>query len=131
MTITVTLSGPFFSPARSAIVQKMLHDITRDVTTQTERVVRAYGEASFRYQSSPPTGRWMRSVHSDTHGNEGVVDDGGIVYGPWLEGVGSRNATTRFKGYRMWRRAYQTMDRSGALGIAQPIADRAVRELNG
>lgn len=32
------------------------------------------------------------------------VDDGGVVYGPWLEGVGSRNATTRFKGYFTFRK---------------------------
>lgn len=26
-----------------------------------------------------------------------------MIYGPWLEGTGSRNKTSRFKGYRIWR----------------------------
>lgn len=36
---------------------------------------------------------------------------GGPVYGPWLEGVGSRNATTRFKGYWAFRKATAALDR--------------------
>jgi hypothetical protein len=35
----------------------------------------------------------------------------GPVYGPWLEGVGSRNATTRFKGYRAFRKAANALER--------------------
>jgi hypothetical protein len=31
------------------------------------------------------------------------------VYGPWLEGVGSRNNTTRFKGYHAFRNAAQAL----------------------
>lgn len=44
------------------------------------------------------------------------------TYGPWLEGVGSRNETTRFKGYHGFRRAGQELDRR-----AQGIAEETIR----
>lgn len=34
-----------------------------------------------------------------------VVTSSDAMYGPWLEGTGSRNETTRFKGYHGFRRA--------------------------
>jgi len=55
-----------------------------------------------------PTGYYESRVeiHNSSTGPE-VWDGGhaGPVYGPWLEGVGSRNATTRFKGYWSFRKA--------------------------
>lgn len=39
-----------------------------------------------------------------------VHDQDRMVYGPWLEGTGSRNATTRFKGYWSFRRAVQQVE---------------------
>lgn len=39
------------------------------------------------------------------------VDDSNVIYGPWLEGTGSRNKTTRFKGYFTFRRIKTQIDR--------------------
>ena len=50
------------------------------------------------------TGNYRRNVSTAMRGSVGVIDDGGVVYGPWLEGTGSRNGTTRFKGYASFRR---------------------------
>jgi hypothetical protein len=132
MPTTVTFRGNFFSTDNQRTVRAAINDIVRDVTAETERRVKTLGQSSFRYvhKTYDVPGKWLFSVRSTLSGNEGIVDDGGIVYGPWLEGVGSRNATTRFKGYRMWRRTAQQMQRGGAEKIAQPIVDRAVRELN-
>lgn len=60
--------------------------------------------ASFRH----PTGYYESRVYTDSSflGKGITLTDGGEagpVYGPWLEGVGSRNATTRFKGYHAFR----------------------------
>jgi hypothetical protein len=32
-----------------------------------------------------------------------------VVYGPWLEGTSERNRSTRFKGYRLWRKTAQRL----------------------
>lgn len=56
-----------------------------------------------------PTGYYRSQIdYLINQGNGAViVHDRGVVYGPWLEGTGSRNATTRFKGYRTFRTVFQ------------------------
>lgn len=50
-------------------------------------------------------------------------------YGPWLEGVSKRNASTRFKGYHAFRK--QTQRLTGDVPrIAEPAVDEYVREMN-
>jgi hypothetical protein len=53
---------------------------------------------------------------------ETVVTTELATYGPWLEGTGSRNETTRFKGYHGYRKAAQELDR-----VAGDLADVAIR----
>jgi hypothetical protein len=55
------------------------------------------------------------------HATEEAVTTDNATYGPWLEGTGSRNETTRFKGYHGFRQAGQELDRQ-----AKEIADRAM-----
>src|SRR3990172_8731549 len=60
---------------------------------------------TFHTHFKHPTGYYESNVRIK-NGNE--VWDGGFggpVYGPWLEGVGSRNNTTRFRGYHAFRKA--------------------------
>lgn len=42
-------------------------------------------------------------------------------YGPWLEGTGSRNETTRFKGYHAFRQAGQDLDRDAAGMVGEAL----------
>lgn len=132
-TVSVDFNGPFFGSQRDVLVQRMFRDITREVTLETEQRVRILGQSMFRYADKSRhevPGKWRSHMHAEFSGNEGIVDND-VVYGAWLEGVGSRNSSTRFKGYRMWRLTTQAMDRSGAREVAQPIVDRMIREMNG
>lgn len=63
-----------------------------------------------------PTGYYESQVHAENT----TITDGGVIYGPWLEGVGSRNRTTRFKGYFTFRRTTQSI-RAKAGEIAESI----------
>jgi hypothetical protein len=56
------------------------------------------------------------------YGGDWAVSDGGVIYGPWLEGTGSRNRTTRFKGYWTFRYVTQLVR-----GRADRIAERVLR----
>lgn len=86
---------------------------------------------------------WLDRLNSSIRVNRGVyisrirvqtrselvrdVSDGGVVYGPWLEGTGSRNRTTRFKGYRSLRQATDRVEattESKAYGILQRYIGR-------
>ena len=60
----------------------------------------------------------------------GLVWDAGVIYGPWLEGVGSRNQTTRFKGYHAARRTSTALQKQ-APRLAQRHIARAMRRMNG
>lgn len=53
---------------------------------------------------------------------ETIVTTENATYGPWLEGTGSRNETTRFKGYHGYRLTAQELD-----GEAQGIADEVLQ----
>lgn len=64
-----------------------------------------------------PTGYYRSRVQAERD----RITDSGVVYGPWLEGVGSRNRTTRFKGYFTFRRTTQQIETQ-----AGPVAERVV-----
>lgn len=53
--------------------------------------------------------------------HDNKVDDNGVIYGPWLNGTGSRNLTTRFKGYGVFRKVAQRLDRE-----AQRVTEEAI-----
>ena len=59
-----------------------------------------------------PTGYYESRIQVE--GRPGMVDvvtDGGVVYGPWLEGTSSRNQTTRFKGYATFRTVKERLEK--------------------
>lgn len=118
MATTVNLSGPIFDARGTAAVDAMVEDIVRDVTQQ------AYAEWMTNLNGSirHPTPYYETQITQDVHGNEGRVHDRGIVYGPWLEGTGSRNRTTRFKGYASARRAVAQTEAK-----AHEVAEKAVK----
>jgi len=59
-----------------------------------------------------------------------VAHDRGMVYGPWLEGTGSRNRTTKFKGYKSVRETRQELGRKVPT-IVQPYMEQLMRRLGG
>jgi len=75
------------------------------------------------------TGHYRRSIHAVATHLHGLIHDSDVVYGPWLEGVSSRNQTTRFKGYASFRRVGQSLEKD-AQKVLQAHVDKAVAELN-
>jgi hypothetical protein len=68
-----------------------------------------------------PTGHYESRVQVSNQSNTLQISDGGVVYGPWLEGTSSRNGSTRFKGYHTFRQVLQRMDQK-----AEQVADHAI-----
>lgn len=71
-----------------------------------------------------PTGFYRSNVTQKKLGESWVVWDSGVVYGPWLAGTGSRNATSRFKGYAHWRRGVQYLNK-----VAKPTAEKIINRV--
>lgn len=100
----------FNSPLRHHIMDETMDDIVDDAAEWGLGEIKKIYHRSFRN----PTGYYESHVHVDHQGTGraslGDYGHAGPVYGPWLEGVGSRNATTRFKGYHAFRIVTSMMD---------------------
>lgn len=79
--------------------------------------------ARFKTVLRNPTGYLSDHVTYDP--DPGRVTDGGVIYGPWIEGVSRRNARSRFKGYKTFRTVAQKV-RQDAPQLAERVIDRAL-----
>ena len=111
--------GPFFQPDLDARIDARILALRDEVAEQMYQQVQANLSGSLRN----PTGRYQRAIRNVESGDQRVVDDQGIVYGPWLEGTGERNRTTRFKGYASFRRAVQTVEARLGPGVSRAVSD--------
>ena len=68
-----------------------------------------------------PTGWYKSHITPKKLGALWVVQDSGVVYGPWLAGTSSRNSRSRFKGYHHWRRLIVFLHK-----IAKPTTDMVI-----
>lgn len=103
-------NGPIFDHR----ARRAFDDFRDELEEESAEFVLDHIKQTFHTHFKQPTGRYERAVHISRSGRGHEVTDGGLagpVYGPWLEGVGSRNQTTRFKGYRAFRKAAQALDR--------------------
>lgn len=122
----VILSGPFFAPYADLIVERHLYEMTRRVAEVGDARVEILHRAYFK----DPTPYYWEQVHAKARQDHHVVTDGGVIYGPWLEGTGERNKTTRFKGYWSFRTATQSLKASLPV-IVDPVVTDLCAELNG
>lgn len=97
-----------------ARAHRIFEEFTEDLEEEGAEWALAHIRGTFHTSFRQPTGYYESHVetHNTSFGME-VWDGGqaGPVYGPWLEGVGSRNNTTRFKGYHAFRKAAQALER--------------------
>lgn len=109
--VEVTVSGPLFD-GRAAREFAAYTDEAREQIAEfgEEHVLNLMGMAfrqpSGYYESNMMTERASADVSR--------VHDSGVVYGPWLEGVGTRNRERPgFPGYFHWRRTKAVLATSG------------------
>lgn len=115
--VSVSTAGPFFDYRVYRAMSEYCDAAEQAVADNGAELVRA-GTTVFR----DPTGYYRSRVHTETRGGDQVVTDGDVVYGAWLEGDGSRNRTSSFKGYKFWRLAAQQLQ-----ARAVPIAEDELR----
>lgn len=121
----VTMTGPAFDGRAKRTADVMTDEI--EVAVGEEAFDMVHLELDLHLRN--PTGYYESQVVVDRARGDVVVHDSGVVYGPWLEGVSSRNERSRFKGYASFRRATQRVQ--GQVGqIAAPIVTRRVAGMN-
>jgi hypothetical protein len=128
MPATVNFSGPIFDGRAEAAAAAACADIAREVGGEAKSQVDKMLPQVLQY----PTGNYQAHIQTEQRGPSTVaVNDGGrIVYGPWLEGVGSRNfPKTRFKGYGTFRWVGQFVERF-ASEWAEDVLQKYIRRMN-
>jgi hypothetical protein len=118
--------GTFFRQSQAFIIKAYLHKAQDRIANEAERRVHVLQRQYFRH----PTGYYERHIVNQDMGSQHVIHDSGIVYGPWLEGVGSRNApVTRFRGYSIMRKTTRAVQ-DRAVQIAMPVIREMCEALN-
>lgn len=103
--------GPMFNGRTAAALKTYADQVGYKVATFAEDQVQQRLAQVLQH----PTGYYQSKVTVARQGTGYVVWDQGVVYGPWLEGTGSRNApVTRFAGYATFRRTKALVDRRAA-----------------
>ena len=135
VNVDVKVTGPFFQNA-PAKAQAAIGDIMQDAVEAGEQhldeMLRPRPAGVYLAVRGPAgsKGNYRHQVQGKVVGHlHAMITDGGCVYGPWLEGVGSRNATTRFKGYSFFRKTSQWLQKE-VVNIANKALKRLVQRLS-
>lgn len=128
MTIDIRMTGPLFDGRAARAMDRACDDARDEVAAYAEERVLMGTSANFRtrtpyYETRVTTER--------VSGEVSLVHDQGVIYGPWLEGVGSRNRPRPgFPGYGFWRLAKQATAARGPQ-IAELAVRRRLPEMGG
>lgn len=128
MGIEITMSGPLFDGRAARAMQDAADDAREDIAEFAEDYALGLMGANFRN----PTPYYETQVITERAASDvSRVHDQGVVYGPWLEGIGSRNrARPGFPGYGHWRQTRQLAQARGP-AIADRAAQRHLPEMRG
>lgn len=125
MPVTVDARGPLFDGRAEKLVAEAANDAVKTVATIGASMVRSRMAQVFRKET--PFYRFANVAKQEPPGWI-IWDQDKTVYGFWLEGIGSRNKTTRFKGYFTYRRTTQEL-RARAQTIADGVVARYVEKM--
>ena len=103
-SVRTTRRGPLFNGMARRAADDFADAWEEEMAEYALDHIRRTYHTPFRH----PTGYYESHVRITNASLGPKVWDGGLSgpkYGPWLEGLGSRNATTRFKGYHAFRNA--------------------------
>lgn len=121
---TVEISGPIFDGRASAAVERLCDEAQRAVAQQGFADVHQILNARIQH----PTPYYETQITVEAMDGGQVVHDRGVIYGPWLNGTGSRNETTRFKGYGAFRITKQELHEK-VPALVDPIVKRHLPEM--
>ena len=133
---TVTVQGPLFKGNAGRVFKEGVKNGMQELVEKGEEFIaerarprdQMPGMFLTMNEAAPgqhSKGHYRRSISTEVKNLTGIIHDGGVVYGPWLEGISSRNQSTRFKGYGIFRRAREFISRN-----AQNVIDKHVRRVS-
>ena len=133
VTFSTKVEGPFFTlkgqPLKDAGAE-LIQDLLKEGEAKVEAELRTgHGVRTGEFKSTIVSKFTRSSAHAVGWGSiNGGKEYPNSVKGKWLEGVTRRNESTRFKGYAMFRKATQHLNRV-AREMAGKRYKRAVERL--
>lgn len=119
MHIDVSSRGPVFDGRARRAAAAYVRHCERDLAKEGVKILNQEMRVVFKN----PKGYYESQVHVE---RGTVITDGGVVYGPWLAGKGSRNfPVTRFRGYPHWIRTILRL-RQQKQGVAERLLRRYI-----
>ena len=132
MPIKVITTGPLFDGHAPELMHEMGEEIRKEVGKNLLDTWVSSMDAHFRHNG----GVYESTAQVIERDGATVVNDGwgetnDLPYGPWLEGLGSRNSpVTRFPGYHSLRQSAVATE-AAVPEISQPIVDDYMERING
>lgn len=123
MNPDVQTSGPLFDGRADIALRHACEDAERTIAILGASMARQQLNRVLRKQ----TPYYRLQVEAQPEEPGWKVWDQDVIYGPWLEGTGSRNRTTRFKGYFTFRLIAQKMNAMAAQICGRVIASYEAR----
>jgi hypothetical protein len=126
LNVTVRQKGAIFNSSQvKAAGTRMVTNINEALAEEgVNRVKQRLGQVL-----KHPTGYYQSKIQIKKGSTYRGVSDGGVIYGGWLEGISSRNKTTRFKGYHTFRMVQQELAKDKEK-LAQPMVTKFIREMS-
>lgn len=118
VTMHVEFRGPLFDGTTEREVRRAISATVQDLVERGEGMVKGQLFSGHGLV----TGTLRRSIVGTMREPFAGLVQTNVIYGPWIEGVSNRNQTTRFKGYQMFRRSAQAMQRMVPTLLRQHIA---------
>jgi len=123
--VTVNQLGPVVEGRAPAIVDLMLEGAMAEVASYALHEVQMELIEVLQH----PTGYYESQVRAEPISrDQWSINDSGVIYGPWLEGLSERNQTTSFKGYAVFRRVQGRISQK-ATAIVQAWVSRTLGSL--
>lgn len=119
---TTRTRGPLFDGTQARLLAEARHELDQELGDETVDRIQQRLDVVLK----EPTGFYRSNIKARPQGERVFVTDSDVVYGPWLEGVSRRNARSRFKGYRTFRKVFQEMEQE-APEIGESVVGRYVK----
>ena len=135
--IDVKVTGPMFKKGGRIVNQVTEKFVQTMVELGEERLAtkhllpRPRGEYLSAAQAgeNASVGHYLKNLTGTTQGMRGRIDDGNVIYGPWLE-FGDFYQGGRFRGYASFRKTSQWMQKQVSVQ-ARRFVNTYVRRLEG
>jgi hypothetical protein len=127
ITVDVDTTGPIF---RTGYAEQVIRQFLDEATLKVAGVGKADVDATLHRVLRNPTGYYQEHIAIRDFVGAAVIHDSRVIYGKWLEGVGSRNfPVTRFRGYHTFRDVHGRLE-AKADEVAGHVLHQYVRRLN-